>query len=403
MQSILPRGFRVSALLFLIGVSASAQPVCSCAGGLSTYPAGTEPACEASNRGTVIMTLGERGQSDLLKACVRDALGRYSWLPTGQQSTTTYVNSRFVGGCPIFPDNNIWNSKADSLPVHANSAAIIQTYSGSRVGADPAMYINQADASTPRVPVKFEYADESDTGLYPITGDMQVEGYAFTAGLPVSRGPYPGDAHLLVIRTNECKLYEAYALSSSAAPFTAASGAIFDLTKNDLRPAGWTSADAAGLPIWPGVLTYDEVYGSEEIRHVLRFTVNRTRNEYVWPARHAASRNSDAALPPMGSRWRLKANFDDTTCRADEHSGQAFPPEARKLIRALKQYGMMLADNGASIRLTTDADPRWGELTSETSPNWIFNGWTHCLRGSDFEVVDAAPLMISPNSAATAQ
>ena len=117
---------------------------------------------------------------------------------------------------------------------------------------------------------------------------------------------------------------------------------------------------------------------------MIRFTVNRTRNQFVWPARHWASRNTDPALPPMGSRWRLPASFDETTCRADEHAGQAFPPEMQKLIRGLKRHGMILADNGGAIRLTMDTDARWGDPNSESSPVWTFNGWTHCLRGHDF-------------------
>jgi hypothetical protein len=201
-----------------------------------------------------------------------------------------------------------------------------------------------------------------------------------------------------VLQTEECKLYEIFALTSNAPPHKGNSGAIFDLRSNRLRPDGWTSTDAAGLPIWPGVLTYEELYGEGEIRHMVRFTVNRTRNTYVWPARHHASRNGDPALPPMGSRWRLKASVDENVCRHTEYAGRPFPPEVRRLIRSLKRYGMILADNGAAIRISTDADARWGN-GQPGSPEYELNGWTHCLTGRDFEVVDATLLSLSPDSA----
>lgn len=389
--------------VFLVSFPAAAQQVCACSGGISSYPAGTEPNCDASTRGTVIISQGSVGQSDLVKVCLRNALGRYAWTLPAQQSTATYANSRLIGGCPIFPDNNVWNSRADSLPVDPGSSAIIQTYSSARVGADPAMAINLADSSTPRFPVSFSYQAESDPGPYALTGDMLVEGYAVNATFPISGGPYNSDAHVLVIRTDECKLYEIFAMLSAGPPYQAGSGAVFDLTGNGLRPDGWSSADAAGLPVWPGVLTYSELYGSGEIQHMLRFTVNATRNSYVWPARHAASTNGSASVPPMGSRWRLKSSFDETTCQADENAGQAFPPEVQKLIRGLKHYGMILADNGAAIRLQTDTDPRWGDPSSSSSPEWNFNGWTHCIRGSDFEVVNASGIMVNANSATVAQ
>ena len=288
-------------ILFLVFCTAGlAQQICSCSGGISSYPAGTEPACDNSNRGTVIISLGGDGQPDQVKTCLRNGFGRFAWTPPGQQSSTSYTNVRTVGGCPVFPDNNIWNSRADALPLDAASAAIIANYADNRVGGDPNLSLNLADASTPRWNLKFDYADQSDAGRYPVTPDMRVEGYAPPAGFPVSGGPYTSDAHLLVVRTDECKLYELFALETAGPPYAAAAGAVYDLTSNNLRPDGWTSADAAGLPIWPGVLTYDEIYGAGEIRHMIRFTVNKTRNTYVWPARHFASRNTDASLPPMG-------------------------------------------------------------------------------------------------------
>jgi hypothetical protein len=290
-----------------------------------------------------------------------------------------------VAGCPLFPDNNVWNSRADGLPVDASSAAVINTFSTARVGLTPGYFLNIADSSTPAGAVTFESV-ESDGGKYPIAPDMQAEGYGLGASFPVSKGPYENDGHLLVLQKDECKLYE-----------------IFLMMNNNLRPDGWTSADAAGLPIWAGVLTYEELFSGEEIRHMVRFTVNRTQNTFVWPARHYASRSSDPALPPMGSRWRLKSSFDETTCRANDHAGEAFPPEIQRLIRALKGYGMILSDNGISILITTDADQRWGEPFDEKSATWKMNEWAHCITGRDFEVVNASSLMVDPNSAAIVQ
>jgi hypothetical protein len=392
----------VTVFLLCIGAYGQTAGSCICAGSIPSYPAGSEPACNAATRASVIISLGDTGQPDLLKACVRDGLNRFLWAPAGQQNANSFTNVRSAGGCPIFPDNNVWNSRADKLPRDASSAAIIETYATNRVGIDSSHSINFADASTPTFPVTFS-SPESDGGLYPIDVNMLVEGYGFNQSFPVSSGPYKTDAHLLVIRTDTCKLYEIFSLRSAGPPYTGGSGAIYDLTANDLRQDGWTSADAAGLPIWAGVLTYDELFGPDEINHMVRFTVDRTRNTYVWPARHYASRNSNAAFPPMGSRWRLKESFDETTCRNNEHTGQAFPPEIQKLIRALKKHGMILSDNGRAILITSNADQRWGDPASESSAIYSINGWTHCITGADFEVVNSSSIMIHPNSAAVAR
>ena len=373
-----------------------------CSGGVSSYEAGSEPACDASQRGTVIISLGQPGHPDLMKACTRDGAGRYTWTNTGQQNTQTFTKSRKVAGCPLFPDDNVWNSRVDSLAVDPSSAGIIGTYASARLGVTPGYYLNIADSSTPAGPVAFD-STEVDGGRYPISPDMQMEGYGPGASWPVSKGPFGNDGHLLVLQKDECKLYEIFLLENAAPPYKGSSGAIYDLMANKLRPDGWTSADAAGLPIWPGVLTYDELYGDGEIQHMVRFTVNKTQQGYIWPARHYASHNGDPAVPPMGSRWRLKASFDEKTCHQNDHNGEAFPAEMQKLIRALKGYGMILADNGISILISTDADQRWGDPNSDKSPTWKVNEWSHCMTGSDFEVVNTAPLMVDPDSAATVQ
>ncbi len=368
----------------------------------NVYRAGAEPACDNSRRGAIIVSLGGAGQPDMMKVCLKDGAGHFAWRANGQQNSNSFVQVRTIGGCPIFPDNNIWNTKIDSAFVASSSAAIINTYAAAKVGTAPSMTVNLADAKTPMHSIAFD-STENDGGKYPVTQDMSLEGYDGKSKFTISGGPYNSDAHLIVLRTDECKLYEIFFFKTTAPPYRGGSGAMYDLTSNHMRPDGWTSADAAGLPIWPGVLTYEELYGGQEIRHMVRFTVDRTRNQFVWPARHYASRRPEPALPPMGSRWRLKASFDGQTCRENENSGKAFPPEMQRLVRALKGYGMILADNGLAIKITTDADHRWGNPASETSPNWIINGWTHCITGRDFEVVDAAPLMMDLNSAAAAK
>jgi hypothetical protein len=204
----------------------------------------------------------------------------------------------------------------------------------------------------------FDYADESDAGPYPIPANVKIEG--------------GGDAHAILVDADACKLYELYALSRTAKGWHAGSGAIWSLTSNQLRPAGWTSADAAGLPILPGLARYDEV-AAGRIDHALRFTVSRTRRAYVWPARHFASSLTSASLPPMGLRLRLKRSYDIT----------GFPTQARVVLQALKQYGMIVADNGSSWYVSGAPDSRWSNDDLHTLGR---------VPGSAFEVVDTSSL-----------
>lgn len=277
-----------------------------------------------------------------------------------------------IAGCPIFPANNIWNTPVDHLPVHPKSARYIENNGPDRslhpdFGRTGAIPYNIVPADQPPVPVHFvEGAAESDPGPYPIPANPAIEPAA--------------DAHLLVLQQGVCKLFELYlARPQPDGSWVAYSGAVFDLRSNALRPAGWTSADAAGLPILPGLVRYDEV-ASGEIRHALRLTVPRTRREYVWPARHYASKTSDPDLPPMGQRFRLRKDYDIS----------GFPPEVQVILRALKKYGLILADNGSSWFITGAPDARWNEEALATLKR---------VRGSDLEAVDVSSLMISPNSA----
>ncbi len=280
-----------------------------------------------------------------------------------------------VGGCRLFPASSVWNRRVDGLPVARSSATLIRSigldapfhadfgsglYDGQRIGIP---YVVVSGKATPAASPRFDYADESDRGPYPIPNAVPIEG-----------DPHPdgGDRHALIVDRTTCTLYELYALHHTASGWAAGSGAIWNLASNRLRPAGWTSADAAGLPILPGLARYDEV-AAGSIDHALRFTAPRTRRAYVYPARHFASDSTDPALPPMGLRVRLKASFDLS----------GFAPQARVVLTALKRYGMILADNGSPWFVSGAPDRRWS------------NAQLHSLdrvRGSDFEVVDTSRL-----------
>jgi hypothetical protein len=215
---------------------------------------------------------------------------------------------------------------------------------------------------TPRSRLTFDYDDESDKVAYPIPKTVHVEGGRASSG----------DRHALLLDKDACRLYEVFALRRSGAGWTAGSGAVFDLRSNRLRPAGWTSADAAGLPIFPGLARYDEV-ARGRIDHALRFTASRTRRAYVYPARHYASSADDLALPPMGLRVRLKAGVDIS----------GYPPQARIVLQALKTYGMILADNGSNWFISGAPHPKWSNDALHT---------LGAVKGSDFEVVDTSSL-----------
>jgi hypothetical protein len=276
--------------------------------------------------------------------------------------------------CPVFPASNVWNRPVDARPVAANSAQLIASIgldaglhpdfgSGLYAGGPIGIPFDVVSAKTPRARVSFEYADESDRVRYPIPASVHIEGGRTS----------DGDRHALLLDKDACKLYELYALYPKAGGgWRAGSGAVWNLRSNALRPAGWTSADAAGLPILPGLARYDEV-ARGVIDHALRFTASRTRRAYVYPARHYASSSDDPSLPPMGLRVRLKASIDIS----------GFPPQARVVLQALKTYGMILADNGSSWYVSGAPSPRWS------------NDDLHSLgriTGSMFVVVDTTSL-----------
>lgn len=286
-----------------------------------------------------------------------------------------------ISGCLIFPADNVWNTPIDTMALDSNSAAYVATI-GASTGLHPdfgsglwnggpiGIPYNVVPGTKPKVAIAFDYADESDPGPYPIPPNPQIEGGSQSTG----------DRHVLVLDSDNAILYETWSTYPNAdGSWRAGSGAIFNLRSNDLRPRGWTSADAAGLPVLPGLLRYDEV-ASGEITHALRFTVPQTRKAYVWPARHYASSLTDAKYPPMGQRFRLRASFD--------FSG--FSPHTQVILRALKKYGMILADNGSAWYISGAPDSRWN--------NDVLVSELRLVKGSDFEAIDESPLMVSPDS-----
>lgn len=276
-----------------------------------------------------------------------------------------------------FPSDNPWNQDISNEPVDPNSANLIASI-GLNTGLHPdfGTVYNGAPNGIPyvvvsgtqlRVPVNFTaYGDESDPGPYPVPADAPIEGGSSSTG----------DRHVLVIDRDNWKLYElGYAFPvNSGVSWDANCGAIFDLNSNALRPAGWTSADAAGLPIFPGLVRYDEVFEQGLIAHALRFTVHDSRRAYVYPARHWASSNTSPDLPPMGMRVRLKASFDIS----------GFSPAMQVILRALKKHGMMVADNGSNWYISGAPDPRWNDDELSTLKT---------IKGSSFEVVQMGTIV----------
>jgi hypothetical protein len=300
--------------------------------------------------------------------------------PTATASSTPTATASAAptaapGTCSLFPSDNVWNKDITGLPVRSDSAALL-TAIGLTTGLHPdfsslawngglgyGIPYNVVGPSTPRYPVSFYYRDESDPGPYPIPTDPLIEGGS--------------DGHLLSWDTSGCYLYEIFDASLSGGSWSGGSGAIWDLRSNALRPEGWTSADAAGLPILPGLIRYDEV-AAGLIAHALRFTAPYTARAYIYPARHQAGCTTNSrCLPPMGLRVRLKASVDLSR----------FSPANRVILSALKRYGLLLADNGSAWYITGVPDARWNDDDLH-----LLNGIT----GADFEAVDTSGFVNGP-------
>ena len=280
-----------------------------------------------------------------------------------------------IGGCAIFPANNIWNTPVDKFPVDPHSSAWINTIgrttgfhmdfgSGTWDGGPIGIPYNVVGGTAPKVKFIFQYADESDPGPYPMPASPKIE--------------YGSDHHLLVVDSSTCTLYEVYAAHKSGGKWYGGSGAIWDLNSNTLRPDTWTSADAAGLPILPGLVRYDEI-AAGAINHAIRFTASET-NRYIWPARHLTSDDPDhPEIPPMGARFRLKASFDISP----------YPAELQVILRTMQTYGIILADNGSDWYVSGVPDERWDNTMLHR---------LDALTGNDFEAVDSSGVMVDPDS-----
>jgi hypothetical protein len=287
-----------------------------------------------------------------------------------------------AGNCPVFPSDNVWNADVSQLPVDPHSAAWLASMNAGSTNLHPdfgssgdpnAPYgipYNVVTSAHAKVPVTFDYADESDPGPYPFGPDIQIEG-----GQGAS-----GDRHAIMVDASTCTLYELYDALYSPGGSTAGSGAIWDLRSDALRPATWTSADAAGLPIFPGLLRPEEVLAGV-VTHAIRFTAVHTQKAFIWPARHQAGDTTSPNVPPMGARFRLKMSFDISH----------FAPATQVVLRAMQHYGLILADNGSNWYFQGAASNSWGDqLIAELKQ----------VPASAFEAVDESSLMSDPNSGA---
>lgn len=302
--------------------------------------------------------------------------------PSATPTATPKPAAQNRGRCSIFPADNVWHADVSRLPKHSRSTAWVGSMGATRhahpdfgsgnIDGEPfGIPITTVPANPPRTRVTFEYGEDSDPGPYPLPRNARIEG-----------GPNAdGDRHVILYDPARCRVHELYdARPQSDGSWRAGSGAAFDLRSNKLRPAGYTSADAAGLSILAGLIRYEEV-AAGRIDHAIRITAPRTRDQYIWPARHRAGASDDPALPPMGARFRLKASVNVS----------GFPKQARIVAEALKRYGAILADNGSPWFLSGTQDSRWNNDAL---------GALKGLRGSDFEAVDAGGLMVNRDSGA---
>jgi hypothetical protein len=286
-----------------------------------------------------------------------------------------------IAGCPVFPADNAWNTDISNLPVDSHSASWLANSGGPSLRIHPdfgdsgtsmpyGIPFIVTNSSHPMVNVTFQYADESDPGPYPFGPDTPIEGGAGSGG----------DQHAIMLDSSNCTLYELYDANYSPQGSTAGSGAIWNLRSDALRPSGWTSADAAGLPILPGLLRQDEV-AAGLVRHAIRMTVQTTDKLFIWPARHQAGSVSDPSYPPMGARFRLKGSVDISH----------FSRDTQVVLTAMKHYGLMVADNGSNWYFQGAAQPGWDNAMLDELKS---------IPVSDFEAVDTSSLIIDPNSGA---
>jgi hypothetical protein len=293
--------------------------------------------------------------------------------------------------CPLFPANNVWNTDISKLPVDSHSAAWLRSMDSATTFLHPDFGPNPGGVpygiphnivtnAQPLVSITFQYPGQSDKGPYPFGASTSIEGGKHAGG----------DRHAIMVNSGTCTLYELWHARYSASGSTAGSGAIWHLTSNRLRPPGWTSADAAGLPILPGLLDYSEVKAAvksgQPITHAIRFTAQRTQSAYLWPARHEAGSGTSPSLPPMGARFRLKASFNVSGFCG---SGAPYCADAKAVLVEMQQYGLILADNGSNWFFQGSTYPQWPDALVSLLKQ---------IPASAFQAVDESCLMVSPSS-----
>ncbi len=285
-----------------------------------------------------------------------------------------------VAGCPVFPADNYWHADIRALPVHRRSAKWLSHMStevrlhpdfGPSYGDGPnyGIPVTVVGGDHPRVRVRFDYASESDAVRYPLGKDTRIEGGRDS----------DGDRHAIVVDRTRCRLFETWATRESRGRWYAGSGAVWALGSNKLRPNGWTSADAAGLPILPGLLRWREVKAGR-VDHAIRFTTPRTSNHHLWPARHHAGQTDSWSYPPMGARFRLSASYPT----------RGYSKHAKAVLVAMKRYGLVLADNGSPWFFQGERNANWPATLVEELKR---------IPASAFVAVDASSLKVSPGSA----
>ncbi len=321
-----------------------------------------------------------RSRLALVALALSALLGSSTGAQVSAASSARVAALPHVGGCQVFPANNFWNRSIGELPVHRLSATWLSQMSTDRRlhpdfgpsygdGPNYGIPVTVVRKSHRRVPVRFAYGAESDRVRYPLGRDTRIEGGRNSGG----------DMHAVIVDRDLCRLYETWNTRVRGGRWVAGSGATWSLRSNSLRPDGWTSADAAGLPILPGLLRWSEVRGGQ-VNHAIRFTTDRTARQHLWPARHDAG--SGSAYPPMGARFRLRADFSE----------QGYGAHARTVIRAMKTYGLVLADNGSPWFFQGEQNAAWpGSMIEQLKG----------IPASAFEAVDTTSLRISSNSAAT--
>ncbi len=370
---------------------AAALPLLAACGTAPTAASETAKASPAAQqRPATPRQAGPSGQATATRPAASHGTRRASRAGPARPTRGTTVPG--APGCPMFPADNVWNTDISRLPVSPRSAAWMASMDSAGTFLHPDFGPNQGGypygipfnvvtSARPLVRIRFTYAGQSDKGPYPFGPDTRIEG-GQTAG---------GDRHAIMVNSATCRLYELFDARYSARP-RAGSGAIWNLRSNRLRPAGWTSADAAGLPILPGLLNYRQVRAAVRtgtpIRHAIRFTAERTRTHFIWPARHQAGSGSGRKLPPMGARFRLKASFPvPQFCRA---ATTRYCKDAKAVLREMQHYGLILADNGSNWFFQGSAFPRW--------PDGLISLLKR-IPASAFEAVDESCLRVSRNSA----